>query len=44
MRARVAAQLPMEAKRAVATHVIENDGSEDVLRARVGELLNDLGR
>jgi dephospho-CoA kinase len=44
VRARIAAQLPIEDKRRVASHIIENDGDEDALRARVGELLADLGR
>lgn len=42
VRARIAAQLPMEAKRRVATHLVENDGDLDTLRARVDDLLAQL--
>lgn len=38
VRARLAAQLPMADKRRVATHIIENDGDLDTLKARVAEL------
>jgi dephospho-CoA kinase len=38
VRARIAAQLPMEDKRRVATHVIENDGDLAALGARVDAL------
>jgi dephospho-CoA kinase len=38
VRARIAAQLPMGEKRRVATHVIDNDGDLDALRARVDAL------
>ena len=38
VRARIAAQLPMEDKRRVATHVIHNDGDLNALRARVDNL------
>jgi len=44
VRARIAAQLPIEDKRRVATHIIENDGDEDALRTRVREVLAELGR
>jgi dephospho-CoA kinase len=37
-RARMAAQMPIEEKRALATHVIENTGSVDELRERVGRV------
>lgn len=37
-RARIAAQLPLEKKLAVATHVIWNDGDREALRARVAEV------
>ena len=46
-RARIAAQLPIEEKRRLASHVIENTGSLDELRRRVervwGELSEGLG-
>jgi len=37
-RARIAAQMPIEDKRRMATHVIENTGSMDDLEARVQQL------
>lgn len=39
VRARMAAQLPMAAKRQVATHVLENDGDLATLRGRVAAML-----
>ncbi len=42
VRARIAAQLPMSAKRAVATAVIENDGDMARLSQEVTELLKTL--
>lgn len=39
VRARMAAQLPMEEKRRVATHVLVNDADLGTLRARVDDLL-----
>jgi dephospho-CoA kinase len=44
VRARIAAQLPMEDKRRVATHVIENDGDMDALRRQVEDVAADLTR
>jgi dephospho-CoA kinase len=41
-RARMAAQMPIEDKRALATHVIENTGSVDELRERVGRVWAEL--
>jgi dephospho-CoA kinase len=41
-RARIAAQLPIEEKRRLATHVIENTGSLDELRRRVREVWAEL--
>jgi len=43
VRARIAAQLPMEEKRRVATHVADNGGDLQALRARVDTLLGQLG-
>ncbi|MES1157741.1 MAG: dephospho-CoA kinase [Haliangium ochraceum] len=40
VRARVAAQLPLAEKRRVATQVIDNDGDEAALAARVDKLLD----
>ena len=42
--AREAAQMPIEAKRRRASHVIANDGTLDELRARVRELWRKLPR
>jgi dephospho-CoA kinase len=41
-RARLAAQMPIEEKRALATHVIENTGSLDELRRRVAQAWAEL--
>jgi dephospho-CoA kinase len=41
-RARIAAQLPIEEKRRLATHVIDNTGSPDELRRRVERLWAEL--
>jgi len=41
-RARVAAQATREERLAVATHVVDNTGSLDELRARVAEVYADL--
>jgi len=41
-RARIAAQLPIEEKRRLATHVIENTGSLDELRRRVRQVWREL--
>ncbi|MGI8575742.1 MAG: dephospho-CoA kinase [Egibacteraceae bacterium] len=41
-RQRVEAQAPLEERLAVATHVIENEGSVEELRARAGELAEEL--
>ncbi|MBC8133342.1 MAG: dephospho-CoA kinase [Deltaproteobacteria bacterium] len=41
--ARIAAQLPLSAKRQVATHIIENDGDLAALRVRVDGLLDLIG-
>jgi dephospho-CoA kinase len=41
-RARIAAQLPIEEKRRLATHVIENTGSLDELRGRVERVWREL--
>ena len=41
-RARMAAQLPIEEKRRLATHVIENTGSLDELRGRVERVWREL--
>jgi dephospho-CoA kinase len=42
VRARIAAQMPMAAKRRVATVVIENEGDREALRARVAAMLRTL--
>jgi dephospho-CoA kinase len=42
-RARLAAQLPLEQKLAVATAVIDNDGDLGATTAQVGRLLAALG-
>lgn len=42
-RARLASQLPLAAKIAVATHVIDNSGSLAATRAQVDELIEKLG-
>ena len=41
-RARIAAQASLEAKLAVADHVIDNDGELEALDAAVGEVWRDL--
>lgn len=41
-RARVAAQAGREERRAVATHVVDNTGTRDDLRARVAEVVGSL--
>lgn len=41
-RARMAAQLPIEEKRRLATHVIENTGTPEELRARVERVWREL--
>jgi dephospho-CoA kinase len=41
-RARIAAQMPIEEKRALATHVIENTGSLEELRERVERIWAEL--
>ncbi|MGN6723604.1 MAG: dephospho-CoA kinase [Marmoricola sp.] len=43
-RARIAAQASREARRAIATHLIENTGTREDLAARVGEVFDDLVR
>jgi dephospho-CoA kinase len=43
VRARIAAQMPLEEKRRLATHVIENDADADALRGKVDTLLATLG-
>lgn len=42
VRARIAAQLPLSAKREVATHLIENDGDLAELRTRVAGVVAEL--
>jgi dephospho-CoA kinase len=42
--ARIAAQTTREQRRRIATHVIVNDGSVEDLRARVGEVYDELTR
>jgi dephospho-CoA kinase len=42
VQARMAAQLPEEAKVAVATHLIANDGNDETLRRRVDALASEL--
>ena len=42
--ARIQAQLPLEEKRRVATHVIDNSGDLEETRRQVDELLRALGR
>ncbi len=42
-RARIAAQMPIEEKRRLATHVIVNTGSMDELRRRVEQVWRELG-
>jgi dephospho-CoA kinase len=42
--ARIAAQLPLEAKLAVATHVIDNTGSPEDTRRQVAQLWAELSR
>ncbi len=41
-RARIASQLPLEAKLAVATHVIDNSGTSDETRRQIVELVRAL--
>ena len=41
-RARIAAQASREARRAIATHVVENTGTREDLRARVAEVYADV--
>jgi dephospho-CoA kinase len=41
-RARIASQLPVEAKRKAATWVIENDGDRAALEARVAEVVREV--
>jgi dephospho-CoA kinase len=41
-RAMVAAQMPIEAKRALANHVIDNSGSRDTTRVQVHKVWKDL--
>ena len=41
-RSRIAAQASREDRLAVATHVVENTGSLEALRARVDEVLDDI--
>jgi len=41
-RSRIAAQATREARRAIATHLIENTGTREDLAARVGEVFDDL--
>lgn len=43
-RAMVAAQMPIEEKRALANHVIDNSGSRDATRDRVHEVWRELTR
>jgi dephospho-CoA kinase len=43
VRARMAAQLPIERKRQLATHVIENTGTLDELERRFDEVWRELG-
>jgi dephospho-CoA kinase len=43
VRARMAAQMPIERKRQLATHVIENTGTLDELKRRFDEVWRELG-
>jgi dephospho-CoA kinase len=43
-RAMIAAQMPIEEKRALANHVIDNSGSRDATRNRVNEVWQDLAK
>jgi dephospho-CoA kinase len=43
-RAMIAAQMPIEAKRALANHVIDNSGSRDATRKQVHEVWKDLAK
>ena len=43
-RARIAAQATREARRAAATHIIDNTGTHEDLRDRVAEVFGDLVR
>jgi dephospho-CoA kinase len=43
-RAMVAAQMPIEEKRTLASHVIDNSGSRDATRKQVDKIWKDLAR
>lgn len=43
-RAMIAAQMPIEEKRALANHVIDNSGSRDATRKQVHKIWEDLAR